>query len=371
MIYFDNAATSLPKPPTVAEAMCAALNRFGNPSRAAHSASLDATRCVELTRTAVAGFFGCRPERVAFTKNATEALNIAINSVDGHIVTSEAEHNSVLRPVFRRGDLGLVPVDAAGRYTLEDVAKALRPETAAVVLSHGSNLTGDLAPVAEVGNLCRERDLLFILDAAQSAGLVDIDMDSLRVDALCFSGHKSLLGPQGTGGICIGPRFRPRPLLVGGTGMRSFETEHPPDLPNLLEAGTQNSHGLAGLAAGLAFVRENRPRELLAAANRLTRMIHDGLKDNPAVVFYGDPAAAERLPILALNLGEFASEEVARELSERWGIAVRAGAHCAPLMHRCFGTAGRGIVRLSPSSFNTEAEAETVLFALRDIAARA
>lgn len=371
MIYLDNAATSFPKPQCVADAMAAALATFGNSSRGAHDFALAASRGVENARALVAEFFGCaRPDRVAFTKNVTEALNIAVNSIDGHVIVTEAEHNSVLRPVHRRGNYGVVPVDGRGRYSTDDIRRAVRGDSAAVVLGHASNLTGNVAPIMEIGEFCRERGLLLVVDAAQTAGLADIDMERMRIDALCFTGHKALYGPQGTGGICLGSRFTPRPLVVGGGGHRTFEPDQPPDMPGVLEAGTLNAPGIAALAAGIDYVRQARSGKLLAAANRLARMFRDGLRDEPGVVFYGDFDAAERMPIVSLNVGNLPSDEVAAELAERHGMAVRAGAHCAPLLHLRFGTAGRGAVRFSFSHANRDGEVASAVRAVAEMARR-
>lgn len=368
MIYFDNAATSYPKPPSVGTAVAQAIEDFGNPSRGAHDFSLAADRCVEYTRERIAELFNCPdPGRVAFCKNVTEALNIAINSVSGHIISSEAEHNSVLRPLFRRGNYSLVETDELGRYRPEDIVRAIRPDSTAVVLAHASNLTGNLAPVEELGRLCREKGLYFILDTAQTAGLFPLDMQALGVDALCFTGHKSLYGLQGTGGLCLSSRFSPRPLIVGGSGSRSFEMEQPAELPELLEAGTLNSHGLAGLAAGLDYLREQGSTPL-EQADALARFFYDSLKDLRGLIFYGDYLAERRAPIVTLNIEDMPSEELAALLLDEQGICVRAGAHCAPLLHRRFGTETLGAVRFSFSHFNTRDEVQTAVNCLRNCA---
>ncbi|MDR2946698.1 MAG: aminotransferase class V-fold PLP-dependent enzyme [Candidatus Adiutrix sp.] len=370
MIYLDNAATSFPKPPCVAEAVVAALGSFGNPSRSAHAAALAAGRCVAALRQSFAEFFNCpHPERVVFTKNATEALNLAVASLRGHIVTSEMEHNSVLRPVHRRGGYTAVPVDGQGLYAAGDIAKACRKETVAVVLAHASNLTGNVAPVAEIGRFCRERGLIFIIDAAQTAGLAPLDMEALGADALCFTGHKSLYGPQGTGGLCLSERFTPEPLMVGGSGSRSFALTQPEALPDRLEAGTLAGHSLAGLAAGLGYVRHMGPETLWAEADRLARLFYRELENCDRVKLYGDYHAERRAPIVTLNLGDWPSEEVAARLADDHGIAVRAGAHCAPLLHRRFGTEKQGAVRFSFSHFNTEQEILTAAEAVKQLGA--
>ena len=371
MIYFDNAATTLPKPPEVIRAVVEAMESFGNPSRGAHEAALKAGRKVEECRDRLAAMFNCPdPARIAFTKNVTEALNLAINSVGGHIVSSQAEHNSVLRPLFRRKNFSLVEVDDLGRYQAEDVARAIRPDTQAVVLAQASNLTGNLAPFEEIGAICRDRKLLFIVDAAQSAGLFKLDMQALSIDALCFTGHKSLYGPQGTGGICLSPAFTPEPPAVGGSGSHSFESSQPSELPDLLEAGTLNAHGLAGLAAGLAYVERNWPA-LAEETLALARRFYEGARQIDGAVFYGDYQAPLRAPIVTLNLGAMPADEAAGLLEEDYGLAVRAGAHCAPLLHRRFGTEKQGALRFSFSSFNRPEEIDLAVAALKKIAEKA
>ena len=368
MIYFDNAATSFPKPREVKEAVCLAIESFGNPSRSAHELALNAARCVEYTRMQVAELFNCPTgERVAFTQNVTEALNVAINSIDGHIVTSAAEHNSVLRPVYKTKNYTVIDVDAHGRYQPDDIKKALRPDTAAVVLGHASNLTGQINPIAEVGALCRERGIIFIVDVAQTAGLIDIDMDRMNIDAVCFTGHKSLYGPQGTGGLCLSEQFLPDPLLVGGSGILSFEQEHPAAMPTRLEAGTVNGHGLAGLSAGLKYIAENGQDKLMADAAATAGYFYQGLQDIKGIIFYGHYGPEPRMPIVAINVGELLSGDVATMLAEDYNIAVRPGSHCAPLLHQAFGTVRRGSVRFSFSHYNTRAEADIALQAIHKI----
>ena len=371
MPYFDNAATTAQKPQAVADAVAGALASFGNPSRSAHRYALAAARAVEDAREEVAAFFGCADAaRLAFTKNATEALNIAINSVDGHIVTSAMEHNSVLRPLYRRGNFSVAPLDAQGRLAAEDVFQlAEKTGAAAIVLASASNVTGNPAPVGEIGQYCREHGLLFIVDASQTAGAVPTDMEALCVDALCFTGHKSLYGPQGTGGICAGARFAPKPLLVGGSGSRSYSEEQPDFMPDLLEAGTLNGHGVAGLLAGLRYVRERGADAVWHAPVRLADKLRALVGDVSGIEFYGCFGMPGRTAVLALNLPGYSSGEVADLLDERYDIAVRPGAHCAPLLHRHFGTEKRGMVRFSFSCFNTEDEVERAAGALRELAA--
>ena len=371
MPYFDNAATTLPKPRAVLDAVQLALETFGNPSRSAHSAALSAARTLLAAREELAALFACpAPEQVIFTKNVTEALNIAIQNLKGHIVTGEAEHNSVLRPVFRRGNCSIVAADEKGRVALEDIFAACTKDTTAIVLAHASNLTGNSVDIAEVGAFCRERNLFFVVDAAQTAGLFPIDMGAMGIDALCFTGHKSLYGPQGTGGLCLSDRFSPEPLITGGSGSKSFSPTQPEFLPDHLEAGTLNGHGIAGLLAGVRYLREKGDAPF-KEADRLARLFHALARDIPGIVFYGDYEMPLRAPVVALNLPGYSSGEVAGLLAERYEIAVRSGIHCSPLLHKRFGTEQRGSVRFSFSHFNTETEVCGAVDALRAIAAEA
>jgi selenocysteine lyase/cysteine desulfurase len=290
-----------------------------------------------------------------------------VGGLTGHLVTSAAEHNSVLRPVLRHGRFTVVNVDGRGLFTAADIRAALRPETEAVILAHASNLTGNVAPAAEIGRLCRAENLLFILDAAQSAGLLELDMEALGVDALCFTGHKALYGLMGTGGLVLSERFTPQPLLVGGSGLHSLDPRQPAELPEGLEAGTLNAPGLAALAAGLAYVAEKTPAGLLAAADRLARRFYRDLQNLPGLTFYGDCEAEVRAPIVALNVGRFDSAEAADILAEKYGLAVRGGLHCAPLLHRRFQTEKRGALRFSFSHFNTDDEVDAAVAAVRDL----
>lgn len=371
MIYLDNAATSLQKPAAVGRAMQRALECFGNPSRGANNAVLTAARQIAEARDALARLF-CAPSpgRVVFTKNATEALNIAIASVQGHVVTTEAEHNSVLRPVHHHGNYTVVKTDSFGRYGVDDIRAALQKDTGAVVVAHAGNLSGYIAPVAEIGSLCHSRGVLLIVDAAQTAGLLPIDMAAMNIDALCFTGHKSLFGPQGTGGLCLAESFTPGPLLFGGSGSRSFGLTQPAELPDLLEAGTLNGHGIAGLLAGAEYVQKSDPDTLYRAADHLSNLFYQNAQALPGVQLYGPPAGP-RMPIVALNLSGFASSELAALLNDRYNIAVRPGIHCAPLLHRRFGTEQTGAVRFSFSHYNNEYEVDTAVRALKEIVAEA
>lgn len=374
MIYFDNAATSLPKPPAVAEAMVAALHTFGGPGRGSHPAALDASRCVFRARKAAADLLGSAPERTAFTANATESLNIAIQgllSPDDHVLTTALEHNSVLRPLYRLRSQGMglsvIGIDSSGTPEYEGFRRALRANTKAVVCTHASNLTGTLVDLEFVSRFCRENGLLLIVDAAQTAGVFPIHGENLGITALCFTGHKGLLGPQGTGGLCVGEGVVLPPLKVGGSGLHSYSEEHPSGLPESLEAGTLNAHGIAGLLAGMAYIRETGMEVIRDRELALARQFRQGVAQVPGVGILGDPGSPHA-PIVALNIGQMDSGEVGDRLSTGHGICVRTGAHCAPLAHQALGTREQGAVRFSFSSFNTEEEIQAGIGAVEAIA---
>ena len=277
MIYLDNAATTLYKPEPVRRAVYEAMGTVGNSGRGAWGPALSASRLVYSVREKAAEFFGAwGGESVAFTSNATEALNIAIEGLvkkGDHVITTQVEHNSVLRPLYRKekegAELTILPADEKGNFSLADMEKAVRQNTTAVICTHASNVTGNLFPAEEIGNLCRRYGLLFILDASQSAGEAFIDMQSMHIDVLCFTGHKGLMGPQGTGGICVDPQVKIPPFKTGGSGILSFDREHPDCMPEALEAGTLNIHGLAGLGAAFDYLRETGLEQIIEHEKRL------------------------------------------------------------------------------------------------------
>ena len=376
MIYLDNAATTRPKPPGVAEAVTAAMMSWGNCGRGAHEEALASARAVFSVREKVAKLLGCkRADHVAFTPNSTQALNIAISGLLGpedHIISTDLEHNSVLRPLYRLRQQGaevdFVPADPNGRLDYDAFEKLLRPNTKAVVCTHASNLTGDMIDIGWVGEFCHQHGLLFILDASQTAGVFPIDMEQQYIDVVCFTGHKSLLGPQGTGGLCVREGLDIRPFAVGGTGVQSYLETQPTEYPTRLEAGTLNSHGLAGLNASLEFLMETGIDTIRAHEMALARRFYEAVREVPGVRVYGDFHKPERAPVVALNIGDYESGEVADELAERFGIATRPGAHCAPRMHRALGTTEQGAVRFSWSYFNTKEETDAAAEAVRTLA---
>lgn len=379
MIYLDNAATTRTKPPAVARAVLEALSSYGNCGRGAHRGALSAARTIYEAREKIAALLGCpRADHVCFTQNSTQALNIAIGGLLGpgdHILSTDLEHNSVLRPLYRLRAAGaavdFVPADGRGRLDYGAFEKLLRPETRAVVCTHASNLTGDAVDVQWVGRFAKKHGLLFILDASQTAGVLPIDMEAMGVSVLCFTGHKSLMGPQGTGGLCLREGLDVRPFAVGGTGVQSYSETQPEEYPTRLEAGTLNGHGLAGLSAALDFLHETGVEAIHAREDALARRFYRAVKDLPGVTVYGDFAAPVRAPIVTLNIGDWDSAEVSDELAERFDVATRPGAHCAPRLHRALGTEEQGAVRFSWSYFNTEAETDAAAEAVRTLALEA
>ena len=377
MIYLDNAATTLHKPPQVAKAVADALQSMGNSARGTHAGSMAASHTVYDTRVKLAKLFGCpRADRVAFTANVTEALNIAVNGLIGrgdHVITTDCEHNSVLRPLYRLADeqgveVSFVPADRQGNLDYDTFERLMRPHTRAIVCTHASNLTGNLTDLARVSAVAKAHDVLLIVDAAQTAGAYPIDMTALGIDVLCFTGHKGLMGPQGTGGLCVREGLTLRHWKVGGSGVQSYSRTHPTQMPTCLEAGTLNGHGIAGLSAALDFIAEVGVDAIHDRETALMRRFYEGVKEVPGITVYGD-FSRRRMAIVTLNIGDYESGAVSDALSEEYGIATRPGAHCAPRMHQALGTVQQGAVRFSFSWFNTEQEIDAAIQAVRELAA--
>lgn len=377
MIYLDNAATTLHKPPQVVKAVADALQSMGNSARGTHAGSMAASHTVYDTRVKLAKLFGCpRADRVAFTANITEALNIAVNGLIGrgdHVITTDCEHNSVLRPLYRLADeqgveVSFVPADRQGNLDYDAFERLMRPHTRAIVCTHASNLTGNLTDLARVSAVAKAHDVLLIVDAAQTAGAYPIDMAALGIDVLCFTGHKGLMGPQGTGGLCVREGLTLRHWKVGGSGVQSYSRTHPTQMPTCLEAGTLNGHGIAGLSAALDFIAEVGVDAIHDRETALMRRFYEGVKEVPGITVYGD-FSRQRMAIVTLNIGDYESGAVSDALSEEYGIATRPGAHCAPRMHQALGTEQQGAVRFSFSWFNTEQEIDTAIQAVRELAA--
>lgn len=376
MIYFDNAATTLHKPPAVAQAVCQALSSFGNPGRGVHDAALAAARMLYDTRASLADLFHAdNPRQIVFTSGATQSLNIAIKGLlrsGDHVITTQLEHNSVLRPLYEMEASGvkltIIPCDPLGRIDYAEIEAAIMPDTRAIVLTHASNLTGNLIDIARVGSIAHAHGILFIVDAAQTAGVIPIDMQRMHIDVLCFTGHKGLLGPQGTGGLAVREGLRIAPLLSGGSGVKTYSKAHPDDMPTALEAGTLNSHGIAGLNAALAYIRETGLDAIRQREYALMQAFYDGVRSIPGITVYGDFSQPQRCPIVSLNIRDYDSAEVSDALAQQYAIATRPGAHCAPLMHQALGTMRQGAVRFSFSHTNTFEEIRTAIAAVRELA---
>lgn len=376
MIYLDNAATTLQKPPQVEQAVLDAMHSAGNPGRGAHEPTLHASRLVYAARCAMAKLLHApEPSCIAFAANATQALNIALGGLfapGDHIITTVCEHNSVLRPLYRLQEqdvqLSFAGVDECGRLQYDDWDELVQTNTKALVITGASNVTGNGTDLAKAADFAHRNGLQLIVDAAQTAGAQPIDVQALGIDVLCFTGHKALLGPQGTGGLYVRPGLSIRPLVVGGSGVRSFEKQHPSQMPTALEAGTLNVPGLAGLCAGVEWILSQGIEMLCAKEAALASLFYENIRQLPNVKVYGDPEMALRAPIISLNLGDEDSARIADILWEDYGICVRAGAHCAPLMHRALGTVEQGAVRFSFSRFNTEAEVLQAAAAVQELA---
>ncbi len=381
MIYFDNAATSWPKPATVIEAMSHFMTEVGaNPGRSAHRLSIEAARIIYETREALARLLNMDdPLRIVFGLNATDALNLALYGIlrsGDHVVTSSMEHNSVMRPLRALEKQGVVEVDVVpcsseGFMDPADVEAALRPKTRMIVLNHASNVVGSLLPVAEAGEIARAHGVLLLVDAAQTAGAYPLDMEAMQIDLLAFTGHKALLGPQGTGGLCIGRRVEVddlEPLKRGGTGSRSEREEQPEFLPDKCESGTPNTVGLTGLRAGVEFVLEHGVENIRLHEVKLTRRLIEGLLDVPGVIVYGGHDAQMQTAAVSFNVEGLSPSEVGLKLDEEYEIMSRVGLDCAPAAHRTIGTFPVGTVRFGLSYFNTAEEVDEALAAVRAIA---
>lgn len=376
MIYLDNAATTLHKPQQVIDAVVHAMQSMGNCARGTHEEALDAARTVYDARVRLASLFGCpQVDHVAFTANSTEALNMAINGLidpGDHVISTDLEHNSVLRPLYRLeaehgAELSFVPADKLGNVDYADFERLMKPNTRAVVCTNASNLTGTVLDIERIAKTAHSHGALVIVDASQTAGCWPIDMKKMGIDVLCFTGHKGLMGPQGTGGICVKEGIEIRPFKVGGSGVQSYSRTHPAEYPTRLEAGTLNGHGIAGLGAAAKFISETGVENIHAKERSLMLRFYEGVKNIEGVAVYGD-FTKDKTAIVALNIRDYESGEVSYELSQGYGIATRPGAHCAPRMHKALGTAEVGAVRFSFSFYNTEEEIDEAVRAVAELA---
>lgn len=397
MIYFDYAATSVGKPECVINAVIEAMQTMGNCGRSAGEQSLNASRMVYEAREKIADFFGCEsPRNVVFTANATESLNIAIQGVlkpGDHVITTDLEHNSVLRPLYALEKKGLqisfLRADSKGCVNYDELGSMLQKNTKAVVCTHASNLTGNLLDIERIGKFAKTNNLLFVVDASQTAGVFPIDMRAMHIDILAFTGHKSLLGPQGTGGLCVARGVEIAPLKRGGSGVQTYLKEHPEEMPTRLEAGTLNAHGIAGLSAAITYIQSIGIDKIREKEQSIAERFLEGIQEIEGIKIYGsrvgmmqngnmlktgnfaDEISAcdglEHAPIVALNWKDVPSTELADALMEEYGIATRSGAHCAPRMHQALGTVEQGAVRFSFGYANTYEEVDEAVKALKEL----
>ena len=379
MIYLDNAATSWPKAPGVVRAVAGMLrSAAGNPGRTSHRAALDAADLVQECRENLAALFGvANPLRICFTSNATEALNLAIKGVlkpGDHAICSSMEHNSVWRPLVglesSRIELSIAQAGADGVGDAAAIEQLIRPNTRLIVLIHASNVNGAIQPVAEVGELARSRGIPFLVDAAQSAGSIPIDVQAMKIDLMAFPGHKGLLGPQGTGGLYVSERVDLRPLMEGGTGSHSLEATQPAEYPDRLESGTLNLPGIEGLNCSVRYLLKRGVAAIGGREARMTQRLIEGLSGIEGVTVYGPGPEISRAPAVSFNLRGWDSVSIAEQLESRAGIACRPGWHCAGLAHRTLGTREQGTVRLSPGPFTRTAEIEAAIAVVAELVAR-
>lgn len=381
MIYLDNAATTYPKPESVYSKMDEFFRMCGaNPGRAAYKTAIDAGREMEQTRLLLARFLGAKdPNRIIFTFNATDALNIGIKGLlkqGDHVITTYIEHNSVSRPLQGLEEKGVISVTIVppfnegkegGLINANAIKKAITPRTKLVVLTHAANVLGSVLPIGEIGRFVREKDLIFMVDAAQSAGVCHIDVEEQCIDLLAFTGHKALFGPPGTGGLYVGERVNLMPFREGGTGFEPESFSQPETFPYKLEGGTPNFVGIIGLQAGIEFAIKEGIDRIREHEERLAAIIVEALEDDERFSLYGIPHS-ERVGIVSLNVRNLSPSEVGAMLDISFNIAVRTGLHCAPFAHKSIGTLPDGTVRISPGYFNTDDEIAETVAALKEIA---
>ncbi|NLT21194.1 MAG: aminotransferase class V-fold PLP-dependent enzyme [Syntrophomonadaceae bacterium] len=379
MIYIDNAATTYPKPEAVYEAVDH-FNRFmgGNPGRGSNKKALKAGSMLLETREALARLFNIADsDQVAFTANVTESINLGLKGIlkpGDHVITTSMEHNAVARPLHVLSQKGVqwtqVKCAADGSLDPADVRAAIRDNTRMICMLHASNLTGTIMPIDEVGVIAREAGILFMVDSAQTAGVLEIDVAAQNIDILAFTGHKALLGPQGTGGIYLRPGLEILPLKEGGTGSLSESLEQPALMPDRLESGTLNTPGIAGLLAGLNFIELVGQKAIGEKEQKMTAMLIEGLKEIKGLIMYGPKDVKRQTAVVAFNIVDIDCGELSYALDSEYEIVIRSGLHCAPLAHQTIGTLEQGACRISPGYFTTEEEMLQVIKAIHSIARR-
>jgi len=382
LIYFDNAATTFPKPPEVMAFATDWYRQYGvNPGRSGTDLAVEAEEMVRKTRQRLTDFFGAKgdPDRLVFTQNASDSLNIAIQgllSAGDHVITTDLDHNSVIRPIYHMTEYDgiastYVPFDEAGRVDPEDIRRAIQPNTKLVAMTHGSNTLGTVQPIEAIGAICREHDVRLVLDVAQTAGMIPIDVEAMGVDVVCFTGHKSLMGPSGIGGMYVREGVEVAPLRYGGTGVRSEHPDHLDEYPWRLECGTGNLLGIAGLFAAQDWLEARGLDKIESHERGLTERLLNGLAEIDSVTVYGDTRVENHLPVVSLNVDGMTANNVGTLLDVKFGIATRTGLQCAPRVHQRLNTVERkGTVRVSMGPFNTEAHVEALIAGFRDISTR-
>lgn len=377
-IYLDHAATSWPKPPEVLKAMQQCMEHYAaNPGRGSHAMAVQASRVLFEGRKQLARLFGVKnPNDIAYMLNTTMALNQAIKGFvkeGDHVICTAVEHNSVRRPLeylkkTKRVQVTYVETNSKGELSIDAIAQAICDTTTLIVCSHSSNLLGSILPIEAIGQLCRDKGIKLLVDAAQTAGTLDIHVDRLGIDMLAFPGHKALLGPLGTGGLYISPELDLEPLLHGGTGSQSEAVDQPTVRPDRYESGTQNAVGIAGLVEGVKYVLTETPSRIHQKEWELTQKLMAGLMEIEGVTLFGPDLGHNKTGIVSFNVGQADSSEVAFILDQSFQIAVRAGFHCTPLAHGMAGTMDRGAVRASVGAFTTDQEIDQLVIAVREIA---
>lgn len=376
LIYFDNAATTFPKPKVVYDSIMDAMMNYGaNPGRSGHKMALKANRGMFETRQLLSKLFNTgNPMSIVFTFNCTQSLNIGIKGFlrpGDHVITTSMEHNSVLRPIHHLKDQGvestIVAANSQGLVDPTDIERAIRPNTRLIVTSHISNLVGSITPIEEIGTIAKKHDIIYLVDAAQSAGVYDIDVRKMNIDILAFPGHKGLFGPQGTGGLYINDEIDLEGIFQGGTGSESSSMVQPNIRPDKFESGTLNAPGIIGLGSGIKYLIDKGLDAIRDHEVEITNHFIEGIKDIKGLRIYG-PLTTKQAPVISINIGNMDSAEIAYILDEKYDIAVRAGLHCAPLAHRTIGTQNQGAVRFSFGYFNTHEEIDYAIKALREIA---
>ena len=378
MIYLDNAATSWPKPEMVYMAMDESLRKSGgNPGRGGHSMALAATRIIDDVRLSMARLINAEDKnRVIFTLNCTDSLNMGLKGLlkpGDHVITSTLEHNSIVRPLRKLERRGikvtwLSPGSSGGYILPEDIEKAINPQTRLVVMTHSSNVNGVIQPIKDYGDITRRHNVIFMVDAAQTAGRYRLDVQEQKIDLLACSGHKGLFGPPGVGILYIGGRVELDTLREGGTGSQSEREEQPDELPFKFESGTPNTVGIAGLGAGLKFIAREGMNKILTHEQCLATRLIEGLSDIKGVTVYSANDVENQAPIVSFTIEMSEPGEAGAILDQAFDIKVRAGLHCAPIAHKTFGTFPRGTIRLSPGYFNTMQEIDFTIQSIGKIA---